>query len=84
MLVMRPKLMSCINSMSRRFGGVRCALLTCATASLLVRPQHYQLHKSVERAVDISLVILSLSTAFRERFGPHGVPTLLALRFVEA
>ncbi len=37
MLVMRPKLMSCINSMSRRFGGVRCALLTCATASLLVR-----------------------------------------------
>lgn len=37
MLVMRPKLMSCISSMSRRFGGVRCALLTCATASLLVR-----------------------------------------------
>ena len=37
-----------------------------------------------ERAVHVSAVILSLSTAFRERFGPPGVPSLLALRFAEA
>ena len=35
MLVMRPKLMSCINSMSRRFGGVRCALLVWFMPNLL-------------------------------------------------
>lgn len=51
MLVMRPKLMSCINSMSRRFGGVRCALLTCATASLLVRKFWHAVAAGVEQII---------------------------------